>query len=95
MTPFTKLQNRLCWHRAQFARYALVFLHDDWLHTRAMDRLDIAANAVRKVDQVTTVADVIALYRIATANDETLEELRAAIIRMDDTAWAEAVSALE
>ncbi len=95
MTPFTELQNRLCWHRAQFARYALVFLHDDWLHTRAMDRLDIATNAVRKVDQVATVADVITLYGIATVNDETLEEFRAAIIRMPDDVWDAIVSELE
>lgn len=95
MTPFTELQNRLCWHRAQFARYALVFLHDDWLHTRAMDRLDIATNAVRLSDDIKTVAEVMALHGLADSNDRVLEEFRAAIIRMPDVAWAECVKTLE
>lgn len=96
MTPYTTLLSRLYWQRDQFSKYALVFVYDDWSRVGAVDRLDICNQAIHLYHngQVITRVDWYCLNEIVQGNDRRLEDMRAAIIRMDDCEWDEIASGL-
>ena len=96
MNPYAGVINRLYWQCDQFAIYAVIFVYDDYLRTRAVDRMDITQVATRHV-----ITDIPGLMRllpklgmIADTNDEALEDMRAAIIAMPDDQWAEIAEGL-